>query len=556
MKKAIFRSLLGMALLAAFLSAGLVFSVFYYQLYNELKIEVRQEALYLEAAVALSGEDKLESLTNVDGEFRVTLIAPDGTVLFDSVANVATMENHLNRTEVQGALTSGSGEASRVSATLGTHTFYHAVLLDSGNVLRVAHTTDSLWNAMFSCVPWMISVICLVSLLAVPVARNRTKHIVEPINSLELDEPLSNNVYEELAPLLSRMELQYRQITATITELRRHQDEFTAITAHMREGLVVLNQKGTILSLNESAALLFEGTDRDYAGENILKLSRSIPIQQVLHQALAGEPAETTMSKNGGEYHIMASPVFSNGMIDGAVLLTFDVTERLAAEQMRREFTANVSHELKTPLHSISGYAEIIKDGLVKAEDIPRFVNQIYTEAQRLIALVEDILQLSRLDESSGDFGREEIDLFALVRDTADRLAPIAARKNVSLIVAGEESRMVGAPQILTEIIYNLCDNAIKYNRDGGQVKVTVSHKEDETILTVNDTGIGIPIEHQRRIFERFYRVDRSHSRETGGTGLGLSIVKHAAIYHNATIELDSKAGVGTTITVRFPVKK
>jgi len=556
MRKTIFRSFFTLSLLAAFLTAGLIGTVFYFELYNEQKDGVRQVALYLETEVSISGEDNLSSLAGASDEYRVTLIAQDGTVLFDNYADPAAMENHLSRPEVQGALTSGSGEASRVSATMGAHTFYHAVLLDDGNILRVSRTTDSLWRAVYGCMPWMLLAVTAVGIISAVVARSRTRTIVEPINNLQLDEPLDNNVYEELSPLLLRMEQQYRQINATITELRRHQDEFAAITAHMREGLVVVNQRGTILSLNESAALLFDGTDQNYVGEYILSLNRSIPIQQVLNQALTGKPAEAALTKNGGEYQIIASPVISNGQLGGAVLLMLDVTERMAAEQMRKEFTANVSHELKTPLQSISGYAEIMQNGLVKKEDMPRFIQQIYQESQRLIALVEDILRLSRLDESSSDFEREDVDLLLLARETAERLMPIAERQQVSLSVSGEASILYAAPQLLSEIIYNLCDNAIKYNRPGGRVDVTVRRKKDEILLTVSDTGIGIPKEHQRRIFERFYRVDKSHSKETGGTGLGLSIVKHAALYHNAAIELDSKDGVGTKLSVRFPVKK
>jgi two-component system phosphate regulon sensor histidine kinase PhoR len=553
MKKTLLRSFVGISLIAALLSAALVFTVFYFQLYNELKDGVRDDVLSLKSAVSVCGESELKTLANSDGAYRVTLINSDGTVLFDNVADPSQMENHLNRPEVKSALTSGNGESSRVSATIGEHTFYHALRLDDGKILRVSRTTDSLWQAMYHCIPWTLFSILVVTIFSVLLARSRTRRIVEPINSLSLEKPLENNVYEELSPLLLRMEQQYRQIKATISELRRHQDEFAAITAHMREGLVVLNRKGTILSMNESAALLFEGADQNYVGENILKLNRSIPIQQVLNQAVSGKPAEANLSKHGGEYQIIGSPVLSDGQVDGAVLLVLDVTERLVSEQMRKEFTANVSHELKTPLQSISGYAEIMKDGLVKKEDMPRFINQIYMESQRLIALVEDILRLSRLDEVSNEFECEELDLLSLALETAERLTPIALRENVTLTVLGEESIVFGSPQLLTEIVYNLCDNAIKHNRVGGRVDVTVHQKDDETILVVSDTGIGIPKEHQRRIFERFYRVDKSHSKETGGTGLGLSIVKHAALYHHATIELDSKAGAGTKITVHFP---
>jgi two-component system phosphate regulon sensor histidine kinase PhoR len=462
------------------------------------------------------------------------------------------MENHLNRPEIQQALQNGIGEAARMSETIGRQTFYHAVRLDDGGVLRVASTTGIVYATIMACIPYTLLAIAAITALSALVAGWRTKRIIKPINQLNLDDPLQNDVYAELSPLLTRIERQYRKIGAQMEELQKKQDEFSAITGNMSEGLIVLNRNGAILSINKSAARLY-GLDRAYIGKDILTVDRSLPVQELIKEASAGKHAETTVDISGRSYHFVANPVLSSGQIGGTVLLAFDITERSHTEQLRREFTANVSHELKTPLQSIMGSAELIKNGLVRDTDLPRFVGRIYDEACRLVELVNDIIRLSQIDEMSPEMPKEAVPLKELAEDVAEHLKGLAGEHGVTIDVQGDEAAVHGVRQLIYEILYNLIENAVKYNRPDGRVLVSVSADDSGAALSVADTGIGIPKEDQGRIFERFYRVDKSHSRDTGGTGLGLSIVKHAALYHNAEIDLQSKPGVGTTITVHFP---
>jgi len=531
----------------------MIFAVMYGQFYDAMKQTVKKEANFITEGYMLSGEDYLKKLN--DPLCRVTLIAPDGTVLFDNDANPASMENHLNRPEVQQALKTGVGEADRMSATIGQQTFYHAIRLDNGSVLRVANTTGSVYTSIIACIPVSIAAIAGITALSALIAAWRTKRIIKPINLINLDDPLQNDVYSELSPLLTAIEKQHRRIRTQMEELQKKQDEFSAITENMSEGLILLNKSGTVLSINNSAARLY-GIDRDYTGKDILTVDRSLPVQEIIKAASAGKHAETTVEISGRSYHFLANPVLSSGSISGTILLAFDTTERSHTEKLRREFTANVSHELKTPLQSIMGSAELIKNGLVRDEDMPRFVERIYTEACHLVELINDIIQLSQMDEMSQELPKEDVALKALSVDTAERLKPLADERGVTIDVQGEETIINGSVKLISEIIYNLVDNAIKYNRPEGRVHVTIASEPDGTTLSVADTGIGIPKEDQSRIFERFYRVDKSHSRDTGGTGLGLSIVKHAALYHNAEITLQSKLGAGTTIKVKFPKQK
>lgn len=548
------RQLLGSILLTAIVStllvSCLIFVVMYGQFYGELKHTVEKEANLITEGYVLSGEDYLIKIH--DKTSRVTLIAPDGTVQFDNVAYPATMENHLNRPEVQQALKTGVGEASRMSATIGQQTFYYAVRLDNGSILRVANTAESVYASILACIPSTLLAIAAITVMSALVARWRTKRIIKPINLINLDDPLQNDVYGELSPLLTRIEKQHRKIQTHLEELQKKQDEFSAITGNMSEGLILLNKRGTVLSMNKSAARLY-GTDRDYIGKDILTVDRSLPVQEIVKEASSGKHAETNVDISGRSYHFVANPVLSSGQISGTILLTFDITERSHTEKLRREFTANVSHELKTPLQSIMGSAELIKNGLVREEDLPRFVERIYTEACHLVELVDDIIQLSQIDEMSNDIPKEDVEIKALCEDVAERLGNLAGERGVQIDVQGEKAIVYGARKLIYEIIYNLVDNAIKYNRPDGRVQITVSADAAGTVLSVGDTGIGIPKEDQSRIFERFYRVDKSHSRDTGGTGLGLSIVKHAAHYHNAEVDLQSKFGQGTIITVKFP---
>ncbi|MDR1630979.1 MAG: two-component sensor histidine kinase [Oscillospiraceae bacterium] len=399
---------------------------------------------------------------------------------------------------------------------------------------------------------WPVAAMLLCAvLLSFLLARHLSRRIMEPLNRLDLDKPLENDAYEELSPLLTHIEHQHRQIDTQLAELRRKQGEFAAVTGSMGEGLVLLNDRGVILSINSAAAKLL-GTTESCVGSDILTVVRSLAMQKLIAKAQNGGRSEKVMELPAGTYQITAGPVISDGAVAGVCILTFDITERALAEQLRREFSANVSHELKTPLHSIMGLAELMDNGLVKQEDVPRFISKIYSEASRLVTLLDDIIRLSRMDEG-GDLPREQVDLFTLVNETAESLAQKAASKKVTLAVQGTSAVVNGVRRLLWEIVYNLCDNAIKYNVDGGRVDVLVEKQGGETLLRVRDTGIGIPPEAHSRVFERFYCVDKSHSKQTGGTGLGLSIVKHAAQYHGAKITLESEVGKGTSIAVRFP---
>jgi two-component system phosphate regulon sensor histidine kinase PhoR len=532
------------------LMSCLIFIVMYGQFYGDMRKTVEKEAAIIIEGYTLSGTDYLERLSA--DTIRVTLIDADGTVMFDNQADPASMENHLDRPEVTEALINGAGQAARLSETIGQQTFYHALRLVDGTVLRAAVTTDIVYATIVASIPMTILAIAAIAALSAVVAGWRTKRIIRPINQINLDDPLQNDVYAELSPLLTRIEKQHRKIGAQMEELQKKQDEFSAITGNMSEGLILLNNKGTILSINKSAALLY-GVGRDYVGKDILAVDRSLPVRELVREASEGKHAEATVDIAGRTYHFVANPVLSSGRVGGSILLAFDITERRHTEKLRREFTANVSHELKTPLQSIMGSAELIKNGLVRDEDMPRFVGRIYDEARRLVALTDDIIRLSQIDEMRPDIPKEKVDLKTLCDDAAERLKELAAERGVAIDVQGEEAAVFGVRQLLYEIIYNLVDNAVKYNRPDGRVSVAVSANDTEITLTVADTGIGIPKEDQSRIFERFYRVDKSHSRDTGGTGLGLSIVKHAALYHSAEIELQSKQGIGTTITVRFP---
>ena len=550
MTKRIFRSIFLVALVILLAGTVLIMSVLY-GYFNQLQYkQLKIETDLVTHAVENEGVDYLEQL-DVRG-YRIAWIDEDGTVLYDTDANASKMENHLDREEVQEAVTYGYGESEHYSATLLTRMIYTAERLEDDSIIRVSTVQYSLVSfllMMLQPAAVMLLASCLLSAL---LASRLSKKIVEPLNTLNLDDPLSNETYEEVAPLLGRIERQHRQIVDQLAELQQKQHEFDVVTGAMSEGLALLGASGQILSINQSAARLL-GTDQNAVGRDILTVNRSQEIQDVLFRARSGQHAQSTLPDGDSEYQLVASPVLSDGEVSGIVLLIFDITEKSHAEQLRREFTANVSHELKTPLHSISGCAEIIKNGIVREADLPQFIDQIYNEAQRLITLVEDIIRLSRLDEGGGDEAKEPVDLLTIARDVVDRLKPYAAQQGIQLRCGGDSAEIPGVPRLLSDILYNLCDNGIKYNNRGGSVTVTVSRQEHEAVVQVQDTGIGIATEHQNRVFERFYRVDKSHSKEIGGTGLGLSIVKHAAMIHNATIELDSTLGKGTTITVRFP---
>ena len=550
MTKRIFRAICLVALVVFLASVTLIMGILY-----DYFSRVQQDQLRIEAGLAARGveENGADYFDGLDTQsYRITWIGADGTVLFDSDSDAGTMENHLEREEVKQAMASGFGHSSRYSSTLMERLLYSAQRLDDGSVIRLAITQ----NSVLTIVLGMIQPIFLVSLVAVilalVLASRVSKAVVRPLNELTLDETLNNAGFDEISPLLRRLDSKQHQLKGQALELKQKKDEFLAVTSNMSEGLVLLNSQGTILSINNAALTILEA-GKSCVGEDILTVNRSLEMQKLLEEARTGQRSETKLCLSGRECQLDASPIISGGIFGGVALLLFDITERENAEQLRREFTANVSHELKTPLHSISGCAELMKNGLVKPEDTARFAGQIYSEAQRLINLVEDIIRLSRLDEGAEDMQRERIDLYALSGSVIDSLENEARENNISMALCGGPAFIWGVRQLVGGMIYNLCENAIKYNKENGSVKLTVSNEGEFSVLNVSDTGIGIPPEHQSRVFERFYRVDKSHSKEVGGTGLGLSIVKHSAMVHNAKIDLQSTPGKGTSVTVRFP---
>ena len=541
-----------LALVTILLSSLLVTIVYYANSDARMKSEVREETRFVRGAVELSGQDYLATVENTAN--RITLIDTDGTVLYDNQADPATMENHSDREEFQEASTAGAGEATRISDTIAEQTFYYAVKLQNGQVLRVAATTDSVFAAVLAVLPWILGVEVLVAVCTVLFSNFLTKKIVAPINRLDLDHPADNEIYDELSPLLGKISRQNEVIAQQMKSLREKQEEFTSITENMSEGFLVLDNNTDILSYNTSALRLL-GAESVPAESHVsaLALNRSAGFRSAVDGALAGKRSEQLVRQGGRCCQVMANPVLRDGEVEGAVVVILDITEREERENLRREFTANVSHELKTPLTSISGFAEIIKNGIVKPEDIPRFAGNIYEESQRLVTLVDDILNLSRLDEADVQLEREDFDLSSLARDVAGRLKASAKKNGVVITVIGDKAEINGVKSIVDEMVFNLVDNAVKYNKQNGRVTVTVDSSSDGIALTVTDTGIGIPQADVDRVFERFYRVDKSHSKEIGGTGLGLSIVKHGAAFHNAKVSLQSTEGEGTTVRLVFP---
>ena len=552
MRKKIFKNMCLLALVTILLSSLLVTIVYYANSDARMKSEVREETRFVRGAVELSGQDYLATVENTAN--RITLIDTDGTVLYDNQADPATMENHSDREEFQEASTAGAGEATRISDTIAEQTFYYAVKLQNGQVLRVAATTDSVFAAVLAVLPWILGVEVLVAVCTVLFSNFLTKKIVAPINRLDLDHPTDNEIYDELSPLLGKISRQNEVIAQQMKSLREKQEEFTSITENMSEGFLVLDNNTDILSYNTSALRLL-GAEAVPAESHVsaLALNRSAGFRSAVDGALAGKRSEQLVRQGGRCCQVMANPVLRDGEVEGAVVVILDITEREERENLRREFTANVSHELKTPLTSISGFAEIIKNGIVKPEDIPRFAGNIYEESQRLVTLVDDILNLSRLDEADVQLEREDFDLSSLARDVAGRLKASAKKNGVVITVIGDKAEINGVKSIVDEMVFNLVDNAVKYNKQNGRVTVTVDSSSDGTALTVTDTGIGIPQADVDRVFERFYRVDKSHSKEIGGTGLGLSIVKHGAAFHNAKVSLQSTEGEGTTVRLVFP---
>ena len=549
MTKKIFQSILlvaGCVLLASLLIImGFLYDYFGGVEENQLRDELSLAA----AAVEDGGTDYLSRLTA--DRYRLTWIAADGSVLYDTKTNAESLENHASRAEVSQALATGTGESTRYSSTLMEKTMYYAQRLDDGTVLRISISRATVGMIAVGMIQPLLIVLIVALILSGLLARRLSRRIVDPLNSLDLEHPLDNDAYEELSPLLKRIHRQHVEIQTQLRELREKTDEFTQITGSMREGLVLLDEHGSILSINAAAQALF-GADAQCVGRDFLTIERSHEISAAIQAAAADGHSEVRAERAGHVYQFDISRITSDGKFLGTVILAFDITEQEFAERNRREFTANVSHELKTPLQGIIGSAELIENGMVKPEDLPRFVGHIHAEAARLVTLIDDIIRLSQLDEGDA-MPTEPVDLLAVSQEAAENLHDAAAARNVTVSVTGQPAVLPGVRRLIYEIVYNLCDNAIKYNRDGGRVDVTVAADAGGSSITVADTGIGIAPEHQARVFERFYRVDKSHSKASGGTGLGLSIVKHAVQYHHGRIELESTPGTGTTIRVVCP---
>ncbi len=549
MTKKIFQSILLVAG-AVLLASLLIIMGFLYDYFGGVEEnQLRDELSLAAAAVEDGGTDYLSQLTA--GRYRLTWIAADGSVLYDTKTDAESLENHASRAEVSQALTTGTGESTRYSSTLMEKTMYYAQRLADGTVLRISISRATVGMIAVGMIQPLLIVLIVALILSGLLARRLSRRIVDPLNSLDLEHPLDNDAYEELSPLLKRIHRQHVEIQTQLRELHERTDEFTQITGSMREGLVLLDEHGSILSINAAAQALF-GADAQCVGRDFLTIERSHELSAAIQATVADGHSEVRAERAGRVYQFDISRITSDGKFLGTVILAFDITEQEFAERNRREFTANVSHELKTPLQGIIGSAELIENGMVKPDDLPRFVGHIHAEAARLVTLIDDIIRLSQLDEGDA-MPTEPVDLLAVSQEAAENLQDAAAARGVTVGVTGQPAVLPGVRRLIYEIVYNLCDNAIKYNRDGGRVDVTVAADADGSSITVADTGIGIAPEHQGRVFERFYRVDKSHSKASGGTGLGLSIVKHAMQYHHGRIELESTPGTGTTIRVVFP---
>lgn len=553
MTKRIFRAIMSVSLLVCLAGMATVFGVLYRYFDSQLSEEVKNEAEYLAAAVESYGLDVLQDLP--ESAERVTLVASDGTVLFDNYFDAAAMGSHADREEIQGALQSGAAQTLRRSDTYRKQMVYYAIRLNSGNVLRISttrYTAAAVLTSMIQPFLWIAFAILMLSgLLAAQVSHK----IVEPLNQLDLEQPEDNESYVEIAPLLTKISWQKKTIQEQLEQAKKQQEEFAQITENMQEGLLLLDYRGDILSSNRSAmrilgisptAKLFEGSQR----QNVIALNRSESFCTAVDRVLAGEHQELILELDGGYCQMTGNPVLHDGKVEGGVLLFVDVTQQYQNEKLRREFTANVSHELKTPLTSISGFAEIMKDGLVRPEDVPQFAGKIFSESQRLIALVGDIIKISQLDEDMLPYEKEPVDLYELSEEIVSRLQERADQKGITMTLSGQPTQVMTVRKIADEVIYNLCDNAIKYNQPQGRVEISVEPGAEQVRISVRDTGIGISPADQRRVFERFYRVDKSHSRQIGGTGLGLSIVKHGAAYLGVKVELESTLGQGSCFSL------
>ena len=550
MSKKIFKYIMLVSSLITVLGLAFVVGILYHYFQGQLMSELKKEAVYISRGVESAGTDYLQQLNDEDS--RITYVDESGKVIYDNEANVESMDNHGHRKEIREAEINGEGEDVRMSSTLSEKTMYYALRLDNGNVLRISSTQKSALALVGQLVPPLLGVWFLMMILSAVFASRLSGKVVEPLNNLDLEHPEDNTVYEEVEPLLSKIYRQNRQIRLQLEAARRQQKEFSIITENMQEGLLVIDRYTMVLSVNSSVGKLLK-VNEVRTGESVYLLNRSEEFRGVVEQVLEGNHEDKILRLDGSDIQVIANPVTRENKVEGAVILLVDVTEKVEREQLRREFSANVSHELKTPLTSISGFAEIMQDGFVKDEDVKVFAGRIYKEAQRLIRLVGDVIRISRLDEGGLPYQWEELDLYSLTHDIFSTLHEAAEKQEVHMYMEGGSTVLDTVPTIMEEVIYNVCDNAIKYNHHGGEVFVRLKDGADVVRVTVRDTGIGIPKEDQERIFERFYRVDKSHSKEIGGTGLGLSIVKHGVKTLNGRLWLNSELGQGTEIIMEFP---
>lgn len=532
------------------LGLAFVVGILYHYFQGQLMDELKKEAVYISRGVESAGVDYLQQLNDEDS--RITYVDESGKVIYDNEANVESMDNHGHRKEIREAEINGEGADERMSSTLSEKTMYYAVRLENGNVLRVSSNQASVWMLLLQLLPPLITVLILMLILSGVFASRLSRKVVEPLNGLDLEHPDENDAYDEVQPLLSKIGRQSRQIRLQLEAARRQQKEFSIITENMQEGLLVIDRYTMVLSVNSSVGRLLKVKEIK-TGESVYLLNRSEEFRDVVCQVLEGKHENKILRLDGSEIQVIANPVTRENKTEGAVILLVDVTEKVEREQLRREFSANVSHELKTPLTSISGFAEIMQDGFVKDEDVKVFAGRIYKEAQRLIRLVGDVIRISRLDEGGLPYQWEKLDLYSLTHDIFSTLHEAAEKQEVHMYMEGGGTVLDTVPTIMEEVLYNVCDNAVKYNRRGGEVFVRLKDGEDAVRVNVRDTGIGIPKEDQERIFERFYRVDKSHSKEIGGTGLGLSIVKHGVKTLNGRLWLNSEPGQGTEIIMEFP---
>ena len=551
MTKKIFTGIISVAVLVMVLCSSFLIGILYEYFGNIVTAELKNEAYFISAGIAAEGDSYLEKITGIKN--RVTIINSDGNVCYDSIGDAESMDNHSLREEVSEAFESGEGTSSRYSDTLGTNNLYYAQKMPDGRVVRVSVKLNSVWSLVLGVLQPMVWVLVLAVIAAALLSVAISKRIVRPINDIDLNRPELDEPYDELAPLLKKIRVQNMRIREQMTELKRRQTEFGIITENMSEGFLIIDNKTEILSYNTSALKLLGVTEKDAAkNQSVLAINRSESFRTAVEEALGGKHSEQPMSNDNRYYHIVANPVFHDEKVTGVIIIILDVTEKEQREQLRREFTSNVSHEMKTPLTTIYGISDMLCEGIVKPEDVKGFSQKIHSESERMITLINDIIKLSRLDEGGRDIEKCDVDLLSVAKTVAERLAYLSEKSGVALSVEGESTVINGAPAIIEEMMFNLAENAIKYNRENGKAVITVGEDSGRKFFSVEDNGVGIPADAHERVFERFFRVDRSHSRKIGGTGLGLSIVKHGAVFHGAEITLESVENEGTKIKIMF----